>query len=174
LTPSTCVEPEVRKVWKMARNCAMSPRQSLISYCSLAVVSLSVAGLCAASGGWAVLLFAAAELLFIAVLFVLYARHAADYDRIELSSERLLIEHVDGPHIERYEFNPQWARVSLQSALNPKIEVRYAGQCLLVGSHVPAHRRALIVAELRCSLRGITAIPSRDPGVGGTSASFGK
>jgi uncharacterized membrane protein (DUF485 family) len=28
--------------------------------------------------------FAIAELLLIAVLFLLYARHAADYDRIEL------------------------------------------------------------------------------------------
>jgi uncharacterized membrane protein len=152
----------------------MSPRQFLIAYCSLAVVSFSVAGLCAASGGWTVLLFAAAELLFIAVLFVLYARHAVDYDRIELSSERLLIECADGQHLKRHEFNPHWTTVRLQSVLNPKIEIRYGGQCLLVGSHVPAHRRALIVTELRRSLRDVTAGSFRDPGTSRTSPSFGK
>ncbi|SOE87309.1 Uncharacterized membrane protein [Burkholderia sp. YR290] len=152
------VEPKVHAVWVMARNCAMSPRQFLLSYCSPVVVSLSIAGMCAASGDWVVMPFAVAELLLIAVRFLVYARHAVDYDRIELSSERLLIEHVDGPHIERYEFNPHWTRVSLQDALNPKIEVGYAGQCLLVGSHVPAHRRAIIVTELRRSLRGVTAV----------------
>jgi len=160
LSPSTCVDHEARKVWRMAKNCAMSPRQFLISYCTLAVVAICVAGLCAASGGWTVLLFAAVELLFIAVLFVLYARHAADYDRIELSSDRLFIECADGPHLKLHEFNAYWTTVRLQSMLNPKIEIRYAGQCLLVGSHVPAHRRALIVAELRRSLRGATAASS--------------
>ena len=174
LSPSTCVELEVRKVWKMARNCTMSPRQFLLSCCSLVVVSLSVAGMCAALGDWAVMPFAIAELLLIAVLFLLYTRHAADYDRIELSSDRLLIEQVDGPHIERYEFNPHWTRVSLQDALNPKIEIRYAGQCLLVGSHVPSHRRALIVTELCRSLSGVTAVSLRDPEVGRSSALFGK
>jgi uncharacterized membrane protein len=157
LSQSTCVDHEARKVWRMGKNCAMSPRQFLISYCTLAVVSICVAGLCAASGVWTVLLFAAAELLFIAILFVLYARHAMDYDRIELSSESLFIDCADGPQLKRHEFNPHWTTVRLQSVLNPKIEIRYAGQCLLVGSHVPVHRRALIVAELRRSLRTATA-----------------
>jgi uncharacterized membrane protein len=157
LSSSICVDHEARKVWRMAKNCAMSPCQFLISYCTLAVVSICVAGLCAASGGWAVLLFAAAELLFIALLFVLYARHATDYDRIELSSERLFIDCADGLQLKRYEFNPHWTTVRLQSVLNPKIEIRYAGQCIFVGSHVSAHRRALIVAELRRSLRSAAA-----------------
>lgn len=152
----------------------MTPRQFLFSYCSLAGVSLSIAGLCSALGGRAVLPFAAAELLFITVLFVLYARHAADYDRIELSSERFLVECADGPHLKRHEFNPPWTTVRLQSVFNPKIEIRSAGQCLLVGSHVPAHRRALVVTELRRSLRGVTAVSFRDPVTRRTSALFGK
>jgi uncharacterized membrane protein len=161
LSLSTSVVPEARHVWKMARNCAMSPLQFLISYCLLAIVSLSIACLCAASGGWVVLFFAIAELAFVAVLFVRYARHAADYDRIDLSSDRLLIEHVCGSRIERYEFNPLWARVCLQCALHPKIEVWYEGKCVLIGAHVPEHQRQIIVAELRRSMRGLSAMPSK-------------
>jgi Integral membrane protein (DUF2244) len=76
LSPSTCIEPEVRMAGRMAKNCAMSPRQFILSYSLLAVASLLVAGVCAATGVWVVLPFAAAELVFIAILFVLYARHA--------------------------------------------------------------------------------------------------
>jgi uncharacterized membrane protein len=155
-------ESEVSKTWKMARNCAMSPRQFVFSYCSLVGVSLSVAGLCAASGAWVVIFFAGTEMLGIAVLFLHYARHATDYDEVKLSSERLLIECTNGPRIERYEFNPHWARINLQTGLNPMIEIRYAGKCVIVGSHLPAYRRSLIADELRKGLSGITAAQIRD------------
>jgi uncharacterized membrane protein len=161
MTTSSSLKPEVLKVWRLAKNCAISPRQFFLFYCALVVVSLSIAGLCFFLGVWAVLPFACVELLIVGVSFLLYARHAADYDRIELSSARLLIERSNGVHLDQFEFNAHWTRVCLQSTLNPKIEIRYAGQCVLVGSHIPARRRALIVDELRRSLREAGTLPLR-------------
>jgi len=160
-TASSSLKPEVLQVWRLARNCAISPRQFFLFYCSLVVVSLSIAGLCFASGVRAVLPFACVELLIVGVSFLLYARHAVDYDRIELSSARLLIKRSHGAHVDQFEFNAHWTQVCLQSTLNPKIEIRYGGQCVLVGSHIPVHRRALIVDELRRSLREAGASPLR-------------
>jgi uncharacterized membrane protein len=167
-------EPEVRQVWKMARNCAISPSQFFMFYCLLVVVSFATAGLCAAFGAPAVLPFAGVELLVVGALFLLYARHAADYDLIELSSGCLLIERSDGARFQRFELNAHWTRIRLQSAWNPKIEIRCAGQCVLVGSHVPAHRRALIVGELRRSLRNAEIAPLRDAVAGHAPVSYGK
>lgn len=131
----------------------ISPCQFFAFYGSLVVVSLSVAGVCATLGAWIVFPFAGLELLIVGILFLLHAIHATDYDRIELSVGQLFVEQSVGGEVRVFEFNALWAQVGLQKAVNPKIEVRYDGHSVLVGSHVPSHQRALIVGELRRCLR---------------------
>ena len=76
------IEPEHQQ-WVLKRNCALRPRQLAACFGVLAAVSLAIASIFAWHGAWLVVPFACLEMGALAVAFVVYARHAADYDRIE-------------------------------------------------------------------------------------------
>jgi uncharacterized membrane protein len=145
--------PEVGQTWTLRKNCSISPRQFVCFYGALAGAALSIATVCAASGAWMVLPCAGLELVGVAALFLLYARHAVDLDRIMLGDGRLVIEQRRGARQTRVELNPLWTQVALQSGRNPRIEIRYAGSAILVGEYVPVYRRAVVAQELRRCLR---------------------
>ena len=97
----------VLKDWLMKRNCSVSPRQFVYFYISLALFSLLIAFLLLLNGAWLVLPFTGIELLTVGVAFVLYARHAVDYERIRLFPNRLVIEQVSAEQLTQFEFNPR-------------------------------------------------------------------
>jgi uncharacterized membrane protein len=136
-------------IWKLKRNLSITPRQFLIFYCSLATVSLAIAGFWTMLGAWTVLPFAGIDLIGVGAAFLMYARHATDYECIVITAEHLIIESALGPRITVVELNPQWVRIGLQNKARPKIEIRSAGKVILVGTYVPVHRRATIAAEMR-------------------------
>ena len=136
-------------VWKLKRNCAITPRQFVIFYCSLATVSLSIAGFWSAMGAWTVLPFAGIDLLGVGAAFLVYARHATDYESVVITAEQLIVETALGSRTTVVELNPRWVRIGLQDKVRPKIEIRYAGNVVLLGTHVPVHRRAIIAGEMR-------------------------
>jgi uncharacterized membrane protein len=136
-------------VWMLKRNCAITPWQFGVFYCSLATVSLSIAAFWTAMGAWTVLPFAGIDLVAVGAAFLVYARHATDYERIVITPEHLIIETALASRITVIELNPHWIRIGLQEKPRPKIEIRSAGRVILVGTHVPAHRRAIIAGEMR-------------------------
>jgi uncharacterized membrane protein len=139
----------LRGIWKLRRNCSITPRQFFIFYCSLVAISLAVATFSAVLGAWTVLPFAGIELIGVGVAFLTYARHATDYECIAITSEHLLIESALGQRITVVELKSRWAQIGLQDKACPKIEIRSAGNVILVGTYVPIHRRAMIAAEMR-------------------------
>jgi uncharacterized membrane protein len=142
-------EQDVAAVWMLKRNCAITPRQFGIFYCSIATVLLSIAAFWTVLGVWTVLPFAGIDLIAVGSAFLVYARHATDYERIVISPEHLIIETAQASHITVIELNPRWIRIGLEKNVRPKIEIRSAGQIILVGTHVPVHRRAMIAGEMR-------------------------
>ena len=64
--------------WVFRRNCSMSPRQLIVFYASLCVVSLIVASIAWDVGGSLVLPFTGIELGSVALALVVYGRHATD------------------------------------------------------------------------------------------------
>ena len=99
-----------------------------------------------------VLPFAGLEVLLLGAAFVLYARHAADYERIELDAGGRVIEVADGARA-RYELNK--ARVSMEEG---RVVLRDAREELEVGRHLGRRARAELAAELKKTLiRGRTA-----------------
>jgi uncharacterized membrane protein len=143
-------------IWKLKRNCSITPRQFLIFYCSLVIVLLAIAGFWTVLGAWTVLPFAGIDLIGVGTAFLMYARHATDYECIVITAEHLVIESALGPRITVVELNPQWVRIGLQNIARPKIEIRSAGKVILVGTYVPVHRRATIAAEMRRCIARIT------------------
>ena len=121
----------------------MSPAGLALVFAALAVLVLAIGVGFAAAGAWLILPFAGLEVLLLGAAFVLYARHAADYERIELERGRLTIEVAEGTCTERYELEP--ARVSVEEG---RVVVRGAKQELELGRHLGAEARMKLAAEL--------------------------
>ena len=144
-------EPVVRD-WLMKRNCAVSPRQFVWFYASLASFSVVIAVLLVVRGAWPVLPFTGIELLAVGVAFVIHARHAVDYERVRLFSNRLVIEQMSGQQLTQYEFNPRWVRIERGASPRDPIRVVSRGQTVVIGVHLAQYRRASFAAELRAAL----------------------
>jgi uncharacterized membrane protein len=125
----------------------MSPAGLAKVFAALALVVLAIGAGFAAFGAWLVLPFAGLEVLLLGAAFVLYARHAADYERIEIESGRLTVEVADGSRIARHEL--ERARVALEEG---RVVLRDAKEELEIGRHLGAQARAEVAAELERKL----------------------
>jgi len=141
-------EPVV-KDWVIKRNCSASPRQFVGFYVSLALFSLLIAGLLVWAGAWLVLPFTGVELLVVGIAFVMYARHAVDYERILLFQNRLLIERMDADKLTQMEFNPRWVRVEPGATPRDPVTLVSRGLSVPVGIHLAQYRRRQFAVELR-------------------------
>jgi uncharacterized membrane protein len=131
----------------LKRNCSMSPAGLAKVFAALALLVLAIGAGFAAAGAWLILPFAGLEALLLGAAFVLYARHAADYEKIELESGRLTVEIADGGRTARYEMDG--ARVLMEEG---RVVVRGAKEELEIGRHLGAEARAEFAAELEKKL----------------------
>jgi len=132
----------------------LAPKQLLLLYLSLCVLSLGVASGFWYVGATLVLPFAWLELTLVGVAFWVYARHAVDAERIVLSASQLVVELECAGRLERAEFNRAWVRIEPKADDRSLIEVSGQGRRVEVGRFVrPEHRRALAY-EIRSALRG--------------------
>ena len=125
----------------------MSPAGLAKVFAALAALVLAICVGFAAAGAWLVLPFAGLEVLLLGAAFVLHARHAADYERIELQSGRLEVEVTEADRVARYQL--QNARVSMEEG---RVVLRDAKEAIEIGRHIGAEARAELVAELEKAL----------------------
>jgi uncharacterized membrane protein len=139
----------------LKRNCSISPAGLLRVFAALALVAVSIGVGFAFAGAWLILPFAGLEVLLLGVVFVLYARHAADYERIELAEGRLTVEVTDAARRARYEIDARGAKVCLEKSegYGARVLLRGAGKEFEVGRHLDADARADFAAELSRRLR---------------------
>jgi uncharacterized membrane protein len=148
----THVAEPTRQSWLLKRNCALSPRQLAGCFGALAAVSLGIATAWALQGAWMVVPFACVELGALAVAFVVYARHAADYERIVVEPGRLLVERCVGSALNRVEWERARARVEYRGSGRELIRLVAGRREVSVGQFVPAENREQLARELRASL----------------------
>jgi uncharacterized membrane protein len=129
----------------LKRNCSMSPAGLAIVFVALAVLVLAIGAGFALAGAWLILPFAGLEVLLLGAAFVLYARHAADYERIDLDGARLTVEVADAERIARYELDARRARVCVEKE---RVVLRGAKEELELGRHLDAAARVELAAEL--------------------------
>ncbi len=141
-----------RQEWLLKRNCALSPSQLGMAFGLLGVVSLVIAGVLAAHGAWLVLPFTLIELSALAIAFVVYGRHAADFERIVVDSGRLLVERCDGQRVERSELRPAWVRVEYDGLGREPIRLVAGNDRIVVGKFVPDDGKRQLANELRATL----------------------
>jgi len=130
----------------LKRNCSISPAGLLGVFAALALLLLAIGAGFAAAGAWLVLPFAGLEVAVLVGAFIAVARHAADYERIELRGGRLTVEVADARDTARLELEARRARVSLEG--NNRVMLRGAQQELELGRYLDAQARAAFAAEL--------------------------
>ncbi len=123
----------------------MSPAGLAKVFAALALLVLAIGAGFAAAGAWLVLPFAGLEVLLLGVAFVLYGRHAADYERIELDSGRLTVEVAEAERLARYQLDARAARVCVEK---DRVVLRGAKEELELGRHLDAEARLELAAEL--------------------------
>ena len=139
--------------WFLQRNCSVSPVQLAWLYVSLCVVSLGIATVFWWHGATLVLPFAWLELVAVGAAFVVYARHAADGERISLQGRQLVVELENAGRLERAEFDREWVRVEPSAADRSLIEVSGRGRSVNVGRYVRPELRPALAQEIRRALR---------------------
>ena len=139
--------------WFLKRNCSVTPAQLGWMYVSLCVVSLGIGAFFWFRGALLVLPFAWLELLAVGCAFMVYARHAADGERISLQEGRLVVELENGGRLERAEFSRQWVRIEPTAGDTSLIEVSGQGRSVQVGRYVRPELRGALARELRMALR---------------------
>lgn len=140
--------------WFLKRNCSLTPSQLGWLYASLCVVSLGIGTAFWLHGAPMVLPFAWLELAAVGLVFILYARHATDGEKIALQEGRLVVELENGGNVERAEFLPHQVRIEPQASDGSLIEVSGQGRSVKVGRYVRPELRAALAQEIRMALRG--------------------
>jgi uncharacterized membrane protein len=143
--------------WFLKRNCSVTPAQLGWFYASLCVVSLAIATFFWLQGAVLILPFAWLELAAVGLGFLVYARHAADGERISLQGARLVVELESAGHLERTEFDRDWVRIEPRGGDRSLIEVSGRGRSVSVGRFVRPELRPQLARELRLALRGAAA-----------------
>lgn len=138
--------------WTLKRNCSLAPRQLLMFYLLLCVMSLSVASFWWWFGAPMVMPFAWLELLAVGIALLAYARHATDLEHIALRHGCLTVEHASGNRRERVEFQPAWVRVEPETGDSSLIELSGQGRKIAVGRFVRPEMRRQLARELRVAL----------------------
>jgi uncharacterized membrane protein len=134
----------------LKRNCSIAPATFACVFAALAVAVLGIGIGFAMAGAWLILPFAGLEVIALGAAFVLHARHATDYERIELAGGRLRVEVAEAERIARYELDARRARIEMQG---PHIVLRGAGEELRIGRHLDEEARMRFAAELNNRLR---------------------
>ncbi|GAB2861438.1 DUF2244 domain-containing protein [Pseudoduganella ginsengisoli] len=142
-----------KREWLLRRNCSLSPRQTLVAYLALCALSLTVALAFLLQGVWQVLIFTMVELAAVTTAFILYARHAADYEHIVLTAGSLLVERVSAGRTSQTVLEPYFTRVAKPDSPRSLVQLEAKGTTLQVGSFAPAAQRRRLADELQQALR---------------------
>ena len=138
--------------WVLKRNCAMTPGQLCLTFVGLGGVSLAVSLAWALSGAWVVLPFVLLEWCVLALAFLVYARHAADHERVTLSPETVSVEVCKGDRLDCHEIPRQWLRCRIDDDQQGLIHLTSQRKELSVGQFVNQAGRQKFYQEFRAAL----------------------
>ncbi|HUH92693.1 MAG TPA: DUF2244 domain-containing protein [Casimicrobiaceae bacterium] len=152
--PSLPTEPEFCVVSR--RNDSLGSRGRRGLFASLCVVSFGLALGFAALGAWLVLPYSALEMAVLYLAFRWFDRHAADWERLSVCGDRVILERETGGVYTRRECNRFWARVELEEsdALRraPRLVLRLAAEREPFGDELRAEERVAVARQLRRAL----------------------
>ncbi len=140
------------------RNNSLSSGSSLLVLGSLAAVVLAISLGFALSGAWLVLPFAGLELLAMGLAFRCIEQHAADYERMTMHGEQVVIERWERGSVSRFEFNRHWAQLIVREPRGMErgsLALRSHGKEVEFGIHLDDQQRAATARHLREHLKSV-------------------
>lgn len=141
-----------RREWLLKRNCSLTPRQTVTAWAVLLALSLAIGLFCAWHGAPYVLVFSGVEMAAVTAAFVIYSRHATDFDRIVLDSGTLTVEQVRGGRVQQYRLPATWLRVSAPERRRDPIRLAAGAVTVEVGLYLLEEERRALALELRQAL----------------------
>lgn len=147
--------PEVVGVadWVLRRRGALARRWPLAWYALLCAVALVLASTGWSQGAPTVMSVVWGQMMLAGWALWAWARHNADMECIALRGDRLLVEHINGSHVERVEFQSAWVRIEPEHGDRSLIELSGQGRRIAVGRYVRPEQRLQLAEELRLALR---------------------
>jgi uncharacterized membrane protein len=88
-----------------------------------------------------VTLFCGLELFVLAIVFIIYARNAADDEWVRVQGEHIEVQVRQGSRIHFRKFHRQWVTVSMPQRSGGLLVLRESGQSVAIGRHIPRHLR---------------------------------
>jgi len=153
--------------WVFRKNCSLTPKQLMAWYASICAVTLVIASGFSLAGYWIVLPFAGLELGLLALAFLVYARHAADFEMVELNSVELKLVVAHGAHRTEKAVPPQWVRLEYNGKYKAPLVLCHQGQQIKFGRFIADKDKPALLREIRAALakaahgtpRGVQAEP---------------
>lgn len=135
--------------WLLQRQPALSSKQWALLFLSLALPTVLVSLPFLWRGYWQVLACALLELGAIGLCLHHCARHAADYDRIEIGAGAILIEQCRAGLRRRCRLDPWTTRLTVPRRETDPIRLQDRDCCLSLGQKTGAALRLQVARELR-------------------------
>jgi uncharacterized membrane protein len=151
------------------RHDAIGPRGRWWLFASLCGLSFGFALMFAVRGAWPVLPYSAIEMGVLFWAFHRFERRIAEWERITVCGDRVIVESERNGERTRRVFNRQWLRVELEErsfGRPPALALRYAGQRTTFGNDLPAGERIRLGRELRRVLAAAVRSPAQGLGDG--------
>jgi uncharacterized membrane protein len=143
---------------------AIGPRGRWWLFASLCGLSFGFALMFAVRGAWPVLPYSALEMGVLFWAFHRFERRIADWERITVCGDCVIVESERSGERTRRVFNRQWLRVELEErsfGRPPALALRYAGQRTTFGDALPAGERIRLGRELRRVLAAAVRPPAQ-------------
>lgn len=138
--------------WRLARNCALTPRQFVAVYLLILTPSMVVACAFWLLGYPMVAPFALLEALVLTGAFHCHARHARDGEILTLHDGCLAVEEHCGGKVSKTVFQAAWVSVKVPPGQRDLLALSQCGTHVDIGRHLPPTLRRRVAQELRQTL----------------------
>ncbi len=139
-----------RKEWLLKKNCTLSPKQfgSAISF--VGGLSLIISVVWAFKGVWVILPFAFLECVGLLLAFLVYSRHATDFERVILTKSELFVEREIGGFNKKTKIPRSWISARFERNERGGLIFFRSGRVELnVGQFVSIKKRELFFDEIK-------------------------
>jgi uncharacterized membrane protein len=137
------------------RNDSLGSRGRWQIFAALCTVSFGLALAFAAFGAWLVLPYSVLEMGVLFLAFRWIGRHAADWERLSVNGDRVIVEREHAGILTRHEFNRCWTRLESdrgEFGRLPRLALCSAGERVTFGDDLSAAERERVARDLRRAL----------------------
>lgn len=136
--------------WLLQRHSVLSRRQLRMLFACLCGPSLLLAAGFLWWGYWYILAYALLEMSVVAACLRHHARHAADYDRIDITPAVILIEQRRAQRLHRHQLNPRTTHL-----LTAPPRLTSSDNEVILAEFLPPLQRQRLAADIAIHLRKV-------------------